>query len=139
MATRAQIKKIHALKSVLNLDEDNYRTMLSSFIMPDGTPVWSSKDLTFDQASSLIAALEHSIDHSPSLQKRLYASAKQLRLIAVLWKRITRANDEEGASNTLHAFLRHRFHVRRFDRIPKKQIGKVIKSLRIMTEHRPAP
>jgi hypothetical protein len=132
-ATPAQIKKIHALKSALNLDDADYRAMLSGYVTPEGDFVWSSKDLSFDQASSLINAMEGIIDRSPVLRDRLYASPKQLRLIAVLWRRITRAADEEGSRKTLYSFLRNRFHVRRFDRIPKKQIGKVIKSLRTIT------
>jgi hypothetical protein len=133
MATPAQIKKIHALKSVLDLDEEDYRLMLSAYVTPEGDFVWSSKDLSFDQATSVINSLERIIDRSPLLRDRLYASPRQLRLVAALWRRITRAGDEEGSRKTLYSFLRNRFHVRRFDRIPKKQIGKVIKSLRMIT------
>jgi hypothetical protein len=133
MATPAQIKKIHALKSVLDLDDEDYRAMLSAYVTPEGDFVWSSKDLSFGQAASLINTMEGIIDRSPALRDRLYASRKQLRLIAALWRRITRADNEEGSRKTLYSFLRNRFHVRRFDRIPKKQIGKVIKSLRIIS------
>lgn len=133
MATPSQIKKIHALKSVLNLDDEDYRAMLSAYVNPEGDIVWSSKDLSFDQAASLINTMEGIIDRSPALRDRLYASRKQLQLIAALWRRITRADNEEGSRKTLYSFLHNRFHVRRFDRIPKKQIGKVIKSLRMIT------
>ena len=133
MATPAQIKKIHALKSVLDLDEEDYRLMLSAYVTPEGDFVWSSKDLSFDQAASFINTMEGIIDRSPALLERLYASPKQLRFIAALWGRITRAGNGEGSRKTLYSFLRNRFHVRRFDRIPKKQIGKVIKSLRMIT------
>ena len=51
-ASASQIKKIHALKSVLGLDEDLYREMLSGF------SVQSSKRLTVIQAGSLIETLE---------------------------------------------------------------------------------
>jgi Protein of unknown function (DUF1018) len=133
MATPAQIKKIHTLKSDLNIDDEEYRSMLKAYVSPEGVPIWSSKDLSYNQASSLINSLELIIERTPALKSRLYASTKQLRFIAFLWGRITRATDGEGASNTLFSFLRNRFHIRRFDRIPRKQIAKVIKSLRIMT------
>jgi hypothetical protein len=95
MATTAQIKKIHALKSELRLDDEAYRSMLEAYVSPEGTPVWSSKDLSYYQASSLINSMEMIIRRTPG--------------------------------------LRSLFHIRRFDRIPRKQIAKVIKSLRIMT------
>jgi hypothetical protein len=132
MATPAQIKKVHVLKSLLSLDDEAYRAMLSSYTSPEGVAIWSSKDLSFGQAANLINTLEGVIDRSRALRDRLYASPKQLRLIAAIWARITRAGNEEGSRKTLYSFLRNRFRVRRFDRIPKKQIGKVIKSLRII-------
>jgi hypothetical protein len=133
MATPAQIKKIHALKSELGLDDGDYRAMLESYTSSEGVHLWSSKDLTYGQASSLIRSMELIIERTPALQARLYASSKQLRFIFALWSRITRATDREGADNTLRSFLDRRFHIRRFDKIPRKQMAKVIKSLRIMT------
>ena len=44
MATTFQIRKIHALKNVIGMDDDLYREMLMSF------DVTSSKDLTFTEA-----------------------------------------------------------------------------------------
>jgi hypothetical protein len=132
MATQAQIKKIHALKSALNLADSEYRAMLESYISPDGIPLWSSKDLSFDQASSLIRSMEMVIDRAPALKARLYATPKQLQFTRALWSRITLTADEDGARNTLRSFLSRRFHIRRFDRIPRKKMAKVIKSLRII-------
>jgi hypothetical protein len=133
MATPVQIKKIHVLKSELMLADEDYRAMLESYVTSEGTPIWSSKDLNYYQASSLIRSMELVIERTPGLKARLFASPKQLRFMAFLWRRITRATGEEGITNTLHSFLRNRFHIRRFDRIPKKQMAKVIKSLRIMS------
>jgi hypothetical protein len=133
MATPAQIRKIHTLKSELKIDDGEYRAMLGSYLNNEGTPVWTSKDLSFSQASSLINSMELVIDRTPSLRARLYASQKQLRFITTLWSQITRASDEQGVISTFQSFLNKRFHIRRFDRIPRKLMGKVIKSLRIMT------
>jgi Protein of unknown function (DUF1018) len=133
MATPTQIKKIHVLKSDLKLDDGEYRSMLESYVSPEGIPIWSSKDLSYDQASSLIRSMELVIDRTPMLKARVYASPKQLRFIIALWRHITRAADEDGVNKTLHSFLNKRFHIRRLDKISKKQMAKVIKSLRIMT------
>jgi hypothetical protein len=130
MVTQAQIKKIHALKSALDLDDDEYRSILSASITAEDVPAWSSKDLSFDQASSVITTMEMIIERTPALKARLYASPKQINLITALWRQVTRAQDEEGIHKTLYSFLRNKFHIRRFDRIPKKQAGKMIKSLR---------
>jgi predicted GTPase len=62
MATQSQIKKIHALKSELKLDDREYRSMLESYLSPDGIPLWSSKDLSYDQASSLIRTITRATD-----------------------------------------------------------------------------
>jgi hypothetical protein len=133
MATKGQIIKIHALRSVLDLDDDDYRAMLGSYETPEGEIVWSSKDLSYDQASSLINSMEAVIDQSPGLRERVYATPRQLRFVAALWGNITRAADKTGVRKTLYSFLRNRFGIRRFDRIPRKKIGKVIKSLRTIT------
>jgi hypothetical protein len=133
MASNAQIKKIHVLKSELKLDDGDYRAMLESYVSPEGVPLWSSKDLSYNQATSLIRSMEMIIDRTPALKTRLYATPKQLRFIIALWRRITRATDQEGVTATLRTFLDRRFHIRMFDKIPRKQMAKVIKSLRIMT------
>ena len=48
MATTFQIRKIHALKNVIGMDDDLYRDMLISF------DVTSSKDLTFTEAAIFV-------------------------------------------------------------------------------------
>ena len=52
MSTYAQIKKIHTLKNVLQLDDDLYVDMLMSF------GVQSSKDLTCTEAGIFLEILE---------------------------------------------------------------------------------
>lgn len=52
MATISQIRKIHALKNVIGLEDDLYREMLIPF------NVNSSKDLNYEQAIILTDILE---------------------------------------------------------------------------------
>ena len=56
---------------------------------------------------------------TPSQIKTIHALKSELKL-------------EDGVNNALRSFLSNRFHIRTFDRIPRKQMAKVIKSLRIM-------
>jgi hypothetical protein len=109
MATPAQVKKIHVLKSDLKLDDVEYRAMLEAYVSPEGIPIWSSKDLSYDQAVSFIHRMELLTGRTPVLKARVYASPKQLR------------------------FITKKFHIRRFAKISKNQIAKVIRSLRIIT------
>ncbi len=81
MATPAQIKKIHTLKSELRLDDSDYRVLLESYASLEGTPIWSSKDLSYDQASSLIRTMEHILNRTPSFKKKLNATLNQIRLV----------------------------------------------------------
>ncbi len=134
MITSAQIKKIHALRNSIPMSGEDYRAALAGFLTSDGRPVRSSKDMSMSQASSLIGLLERVADQIPAVRERLYASPKQTRFIAALWRNVSRAQDPEGRRRTLDAFLGSRFHVRRSDHIPRRIAPGVIKSLRIMND-----
>jgi hypothetical protein len=134
MSSEAQIKKIHALRDALSIDEGDYRAAISGFTTSEGKPVQSSKEMSVGQASSFIGLLERVSEKTPSVRSRLYASPKQTRFIASLWRNVSRAKDPEGRRKTLDAFLSRRFHVRRSDRIPRSAASGVIKSLRKMNE-----
>ncbi|MDD5674834.1 MAG: DUF1018 domain-containing protein [Chitinivibrionales bacterium] len=136
MPTLRQITLIHVLKSALHLADEDYRDLLSAYSLPDNTPIKSSKELSFEQASDFITILQKMIDNTPGLQAQLYASPKQRNLIAYLWGRVSRAQDAVGRRKTLAAFLQNKFHVGRVDRLPKRITPRVIKSLRVMNEHK---
>ncbi|MBD3391731.1 MAG: DUF1018 domain-containing protein [Chitinivibrionales bacterium] len=136
MATEPQVRKIHALKSNLHLGDSDYRVMLSAYRDEAGRRAASSRDLSVEQASSLIDSLERIVDRTPGIRDRVYASPKQLRFINALWNRVSKARDAQGRRRTLDSFLRRRFHVRRSDHLPRKVAPKVIKSLRMMDARR---
>lgn len=135
MSTEPQIKKIHALKRDLSIDDTTYREMLGAYPTDDGKQVHSSAGLSREQASDLIERLEHTVDETPALRDRIYATPKQHRLIAALWRKVSRARDNESRRQALDTFLRRRFHVRRSNHIPRKTADGVIKSLRKMAEN----
>jgi len=64
MPSKAQIKKIHALKGALGLDDETYRSILS------GYGVTTSTKLSFARADQLIADLEAKAIASGRWEKR---------------------------------------------------------------------
>ncbi|MBD3346175.1 MAG: DUF1018 domain-containing protein [Chitinivibrionales bacterium] len=132
MATVEQIKKIHALKNDLGLEDDVYHSMVQSFRVIPGRPAKMSSELSRDQASELIEQLEQLIEKTPGLYDKIYASSRQLRFIQYLWNRVTRAPDRESKNKALDSFIWRRFHVRNLNRLPKKKASKIIASLRAM-------
>lgn len=74
--TIQQIKRIHTLKNLANLDEINYRLLLNSKFNKN-----SSKDLTEAQASVLIQMLN-------KLANKDRATDKQIRRLELLFNKI---------------------------------------------------
>jgi hypothetical protein len=96
--TPAQIKKLHALKSPMKLDEAAYRTALAT------CGVETSNDLTFSGATELIDDLERTAVSAGQWEKRTgpttenrregFASPAQLALIERLWAEVSNATDK---------------------------------------------
>lgn len=97
--TPAQIKKIHALKTALGLDDAAYRTALSA------CGVETSKSLSFSGAAELIddfeqkavkAGLWKKISWSaPESRREGFASPAQLALIESLWAEVSNAPNKK--------------------------------------------
>lgn len=138
MPTTAQLKKIHALRSDLRINEENYRSLLSAYHCLNDGSVETSAELSVHQASTLINALEHMIDRSPEVRSRVYASDRQLKLMFALWHTITGIRDTTGTRKSLQAFLEHHFHIHDINHIPKKKMPKIIYPLSIMARQRGA-
>ena len=93
MATISQIRKIHTLKNILDLDDDLYIEMLMSF------GVRSSKELTYTEAAIFLEILEDKAEERNLWEKRAkkysnlnragkMATQSQLRMIEGLWREI---------------------------------------------------
>ena len=136
MPTTAQLKKIHALRRDLRINEENYRSLLSAYHSLNGGPAETSADLSVHQASALIAALERLIDTSPQVRSRVYASERQMKLMFALWHMITGIQDSSGIRKSLRNFLEHHFHIHDINHIPKKKMPKIIYPLSIMARKR---
>lgn len=96
MITRAQITKIHALKSAIGLDDAPYRDMLA-----DRFRVGSSKDLTAKQAAALIDEWERKAVASgvwsqaprkrpaPKGKPVHMATERQINMVKALWDQVS--------------------------------------------------
>ena len=134
-ASASQIKKIHALKSVLGLDEDLYREMLSGF------SVQSSKKLTVIQAGSLIETLEAEAVARNVWQKKQpkysnlerdddMATPSQMRLIEGLWREICYIDTDKFAKTSLRKFLKSKFKIDDIMFLTKTKATKVINGIK---------
>ena len=140
-ATAAQIKKIHALKGALALDDDTYRAMLA-----DAFGVGSSKQLDLWQAGQLIEIVEKAAVANGwqprKAQPKKYsdlsdrcggmASAEQLRLIEVKWNAVSRAETTDDRRKALRSFVTRIAKVSDLRFLTAECAGKVINALKTM-------
>ena len=135
MATVYQIKKIHALKSVVGLDDDLYRDMLMSF------DVQTSKDLTFTEAKILIEILEEKaiamkkwvkqpLKYSDLDREAKMATQAQLRMIESMWREICYFDDDKFAKKSLRKFLKSKFKTDDIMFLTKCKAVKVIQAIK---------
>ena len=134
MATTFQIRKIHALKNVIGMDDDLYREMLMSF------DVTSSKDLTFTEAAIFVDILE---DKAVAINKWIkqpkkyadlnrtenMASDAQLRMIESLWRDVCYFNDDKFAKKSLRKYLKSKFKVDDIMFLTRAKACKVIQAI----------
>lgn len=108
--TLGQIKKLHALKGALGLDAATYQAVL------EGYGVSTSKDMTAGQMARCLDYLEAQAVEAGVWQTRGRAAAPkrrpgaatdaQLRLVAVLWRQVSRQTSEARRTAALDAFVR---------------------------------
>ncbi len=134
-----QERKLHALKDALKMTDEYYRELIDI----NFSPAKSSKELTFNQAASLISALEKRAIEKGAWTKLKgkktfeelgnragMASPSQLRLIAVLWKDVSVVRDIKGRQKELRSWLQNKFKVSDLRFINCLTAGKVIYALK---------
>lgn len=144
-----QLRKLHALRRALGIDEEAYRARLAHF------GVASSKDLTMRQADALLAqwealAVEQGLWTSqPSQTSRAkeqsdlanrtrdMASPAQLRMIQALWKEVSRAVDDEGRKQALNRFCARIVKKDHLRFVTRQDASKLIKALESMRDTTP--
>ena len=126
MATTFQIRKIHALKNVIGMDDDLYREMLMSF------DVTSSKDLTFTEAAIFVDILE---DKAVAINKwikqpKKYADLSRTENMASdAWRDVCYFNDDKFAKKSLRKFLKSKFKVDDIMFLTRAKACKVIQAI----------
>jgi len=138
MISKAQIKKIHALKNVLGMDDETYRDMLWSRYK-----VETSKRLSKSQACELIDWLERNAIETGVWEKRRQrfshlknredmASPKQLRMIESMWRDVSYKRTDEERSRALRKFLFRIVGVSDLRFLERRDVQKVVKALQAM-------
>jgi hypothetical protein len=135
--TPAQVKKLHALKGALELDDAAYRAALAI------CGVETSKDLTFSGAAELIDDLERKAVSAGRWEKRTrpatenyregFASPAQLALIESLWAEVSKAPDKKAA---LRHFVTRQAKVSDLRFLRDCDTSKVICALKSMREQK---
>lgn len=134
MATKAQIKKIHVLKSQLGLDDDCYRLRMQGYFGKE-----SSKELLLEEAKFFIEDLEELMvrcglrpppKFSTMLRRPGMASPTQLRYIDSLWNAVSYQKTDEDKSNALRRFLENHFKVSDMRFVTGELVAKIIKALK---------
>ena len=143
-STPGQIKKIHALISVLKIDDDHYRDNLWNRFNTR-----SSKGLAYFQADQLIDELEaiaiqmvvwkksafkqkhEALDGRPG-----FANVAQLGLIEGTWAKVSRMETPELRAKALQEFILKVAGVSDLRFLNKSGAGKVIIALRSMEKRR---
>lgn len=107
--TPGQIKKLHALKRALCFDDATYHDVLDRF------GVASSKDLSdrqmakcleFLEAQAVEAGVWQARGGAPAPKRRPgAASDAQVRLVAALWRQVSRQETEKARATALDAFV----------------------------------
>lgn len=134
MVSSFQIKKIHTLKNLLNIDNDLYIDMLMSF------GVQSSKNLTFTEANILLEILEEKAvaqnlwvkqpkKYESLKRNENMASSAQLRMIESLWREIAYINNDKFSKSSLRKFLKNKFKIDDIMFLTKTKATKVIQGI----------
>jgi len=137
MATPAQIKKIHILKSALKIDDATYRAILASF------GVKSSKDraFTIGKADELIQDLVEKATAAGVWEKRKparkakttrkLADDDQSRMIRYLWIQLHEVGKVKNSSeDALGAYVKRMTGIPALQWLDVKQASKVIEAMK---------
>ena len=145
--TPAMIKKIHWLKSLMKMEDDEYRIILESYC------VKSSKELSERVAIELIGKLEsmaissgctitvHHGKKKATLDTKRWdflgnredmATPVQLRHIEGLWVQVSKQPTLKEKQDSLHVFLKNRFGIGRVEWLREDQVSKVKRAIAAM-------
>ena len=127
MSTLQQIRKIHTLKSLLFMSDEEYRKHLRSF------DVATSKALTEAEAALLISNFEEKVrflnlNRYDGLNGRdeTMATPLQLRKMEAVWRDICRNKEKNHRHKSLRRYLSLHFHINDIRFLTKYRAGRII-------------
>lgn len=137
MINSNQIKRIHILKSLLKIDDELYREILS------GYGAKTCKSLEPHLASELIDQLQNMADEAGVAKKfknpNIYladregmATPAQISKVQLLWKEVAYKKDKKFLKASLRKFLEKQFKISDVRFIEKTMVSKIIKSIEVI-------
>lgn len=135
--TKIQIQKIHIAKSSLNINEADYRAMLSGFKNEKGEPCTSSKEFSENQANVFLQLLKTKLGWQEKKRNKVlkyeelnkrdprFASPAQLRKIEALWQ----VHSREKTEASLNHFLSRIVKVDLVTAVLKKDVNRLLKAI----------
>lgn len=135
--TKIQVQKIHIAKSNLNLNEADYRAMLSGFKNERGEPCGSSKEFTENQANVFLQLLKTKLGWQEKKRNKVlkyeelnkrdpkFASPAQLRKIEALWQ----VHSREKSSESLNHFISKILKVDLITSVLKQDVNRLLKAI----------
>ena len=137
MATPAQIKKIHILKSALKIDDDTYRATLAAF----GAKSSKDRSFSFTKADQLIQDLEEKAVAAGVWQKRKaarkvqdgrkLADDDQSKKIRALWIQLHQVGKvKDSSEGALGSYVKRMTSVEALQWLNVKQASRVIEALK---------
>lgn len=137
MSSTTQLRKIHFLRRQLALREEDYQAMLAAYGSGGGLPPATSRELSPDEASALIRALDWMVANCPDARRwGTPPSRRQQARVHDLWRCVSRmGNPAAGGRRSLDKFLQRRFGVRSARPLWTGKVPTVIRVLTAMKNH----
>lgn len=144
--TKIQIQKIHIAKKDLNINDSDYRAMLSGFKNEKGQPCTSSKEFNESQANVFLELLRTKLGWKVKRKNKnlkyedlvardpKFASPGQLRKIEALWQ----VHSREKTEISLNHFLARIVKVDLITAVLKKDVNRLLKAIQSL-KNTPSP
>lgn len=144
--TRTQITKIHIAKHDLNIEDRNYRDILSGFNNASGNPCSSCKELTERQANVLLELFRTKLGWQSKKKNVIlkfeefagrdpkFASPAQLRKVDAVWMNHSREKTEASLNKFIFRILK----VNLISFVLKKDVNRLLKAIESL-KNSPSP
>lgn len=135
--THIQIQKIHIAKKDLNINDSDYRAMLSGFKNERGEPCTSSKEFSESQANVFLQLLKTKLGWKAKRKNKnlkyedlvtrdpMFASPAQLRKIEALWQ----VHSREKTPESLNHFISKILKVDLITSVLKRDVNRLLKAI----------